>query len=266
MNNSILAEKASGRDAVSRVRGYLAQSINPGSPLRRGRSVKDGYARGWGLQFGRLREQIRRDPLYLAGLSAGDGRSVMAEDNRLNIFLILTAYLVDLPAGDVIEYGTFRGGNALFMATILAEVRPGARVYALDTFAGMPPTDGEIDAHSAGDFADVDLEALQAHATGLGLDNLHFIKGRFEDTAPRVLAEAGRISLAHIDCDIYSAVKYAYDISISHMVPGGYYVFDDATFSSCIGATEAVEESVIQRDRLFSEQIFPHFVFRHPLT
>ena len=45
---------------------------------------------------------------------------------------------------------------------------------------------------------------------------------------------------------------------------GGYYVFDDATVSSCIGATEVVEDLVIRRDGLNSEQIYPHFVFRAP--
>ena len=43
---------------------------------------------------------------------------------------------------------------------------------------------------------------------------------------------------------------------------GGYVVFDDATVSSCIGATEAVEDLLIRRDGLNSEQIYPHFVFR----
>jgi hypothetical protein len=48
------------------------------------------------------------------------------------------------------------------------------------------------------------------------------------------------------------------------MVPGGYMVFDDATVSSCLGATEAVESLLIRRDGLSSEQIWPHFVFRAP--
>jgi hypothetical protein len=46
------------------------------------------------------------------------------------------------------------------------------------------------------------------------------------------------------------------------MVEGGYFVFDDATVSSCIGATEVVEDLLIRRDGLNSEQIWPHFVFR----
>ncbi len=48
------------------------------------------------------------------------------------------------------------------------------------------------------------------------------------------------------------------------MVQGGYIIFDDANVSSCIGATEAVEE-IIQRDCMYSEQIWPHYVFRHNL-
>lgn len=45
-------------------------------------------------------------------------------------------------------------------------------------------------------------------------------------------------------------------------LPKGYYVFDDAVSSSCIGAAEAVEEVVIREDGLLSEQIYPHRVFR----
>ena len=98
----------------------------------------------------------------------------------------------------------------------------------------------------------------------IGLSNLEFRKGLFQDTAEEVLGEAGAVLLAHIDCDAYSAVAYAYDVVSGFMVPGGYLVFDDATASTCLGATEAVEERVIRRDGLSSEQIYPQFVFRAP--
>jgi predicted O-methyltransferase YrrM len=250
-------------DDRERVERYLSESFSPGSELRRGRSIRDGYTRGWGLQFGRLREQVAADPLYREAMQVAGGRSLMTEDNRMNLFLLLCAYLARLPAGHVIEYGTFRGGNALFMALVAKRVLPGVRVYALDTFAGMPATDGRVDAHSAGDFADVDLAELRDHAAAHGLDNLFFVKGLFEDTAPATLRGAAAIALAHIDCDIYSAVAYAYDVSLPYMVDGGYIVFDDANVSSCLGATEAVEELVIRRDGRFSEQAFPQYVFRN---
>jgi predicted O-methyltransferase YrrM len=250
-------------DARVRVGHYLDASLSPGSELRRGRSIRDGYARGWGLQFGKLREQVAADPLYQEAMQRVGGRSLMAEDNRKNLFLILCAYLTRLPKGHIIEYGSYRGGNALFMALVAKHVLPGVRVYALDTFAGMPATNGEVDAHRAGDFADVDLDELRGYAESLGLDNLVFVKGRFEETALPTLRDAGSLTLAHIDCDIYSAVAYAYDASLPYLVPGGYIVFDDANVSSCLGATEAVEELVIRRDGRFSEQAFPQYVFRN---
>ncbi|MEP7206513.1 MAG: TylF/MycF/NovP-related O-methyltransferase [Casimicrobiaceae bacterium] len=229
---------------------------------RKGRSPRDGYVRGWGLQFAGLRDLVRADPVYREAVVLAEGRSVMAEDNRLNLFLLLRFFLPRLPFGHVAEFGAYRAGNSMFMARVLQRTLPGAKVYAFDTFAGMPGTDISIDAHRPGDFFDVDLAELRSTATANGLDNLEFIDGLFEVTATPYLANTGPIALAHIDSDIYSGIAAAYDAVKPHMVPGGYYVFDDATVASCLGATEAVEELVIRRDHLHAEQIFPQFVFR----
>ena len=232
--------------------------------LRHGRSVKDGYTRGWGLQFGRLRDDVRGDPVYQRAVKLTRGRSVVSEDNRLNLFLLCRFYLARLAPGHIVEFGAYRGGNALFLAAVAAELFPGIKVYALDTFAGIPDADAAIDAHSAGDFGDVDLDELATFAARHSLDNIEFVKGRFEDTATPLLNRIGRVALAHIDSDTFSSVAYAYDVVRNSMVPGGYLVFDDATVSSCLGATEAVETLLIQRDGLNSEQIWPHYVFRAP--
>jgi hypothetical protein len=148
------------------------------------------------------------------------------------------------------------------MAYVVKKLYPGMIVFACDTFEGMPKTDKFVDAHTAGDFSDVDLDSLQAHVRDLNLDNLILVKGFFENTNDDVMARARRVRLAHIDCDIASAVKCSYEGVKPYMVDGGYIVFDDATGSSCIGATEVVEDLLIRRDGLNSEQIWPHFVFR----
>ena len=186
----------------------------------------------------------------------------MSEENRMNIFLMLRFYLDRIPLGHIVEYGSYRGGSAIFMAYIAKKLYPGMKVFALDSFEGMPATDKSVDAHNTGDFGDVDLDKLQARVDELKLDNLVLVKGFFENTNDEVMAEAGKISLAHIDCDIGPAVKYSYEGVKSFMVDGGYIVFDDATVSSCIGATEVVEDLLIRRDGMNSEQIWPHFVFR----
>jgi hypothetical protein len=241
---------------------YLPEMKGMAHGIRQGRNVYEGYQRGWGLQFGELRDKVLSDPLYIEAFSAAQDRTIMSEENRINIFLLLRFYLGKIPFGHIIEYGSYRGGSAIFMAYIAQKLYPGMKVFALDSFEGMPPTDKNVDAHNAGDFADVDLDKLQARVDELKLDNLVLVKGFFENTNNEVMVEAGKISLAHIDCDIGPAVKCSYEGVKSFMVDGGYLVFDDATVSSCIGATEVVEDLLIRRDGLNSEQIWPHFVFR----
>ena len=241
---------------------YLPELAGMAQGIRQRRNVYEGYQRGWGLQFDGLSERVLADPLYQDAYAVAQDRTIMSEENRMNIFLILRFFLSKIPFGHIIEYGSYRGGSAIFMAYVAKRLYPGMKVYALDSFVGMPPTDKNVDAHNAGDFSDTDLASLQARVDQLGLDNLILVKGLFEDTNAGVMNAAGKISLAHIDCDIGPAVKYSYEGVKPFMVDGGYIVFDDATVSSCVGATEVVENLLIRRDGLNSEQIWPHFVFR----
>ena len=149
------------------------------------------------------------------------------------------------------------------MAEVCKALHPGTKVYALDTYEGMPAVDTTRDAHRAGNFSDTGYEELKTVIARTGLDNLELVRGRFEDTSDELLKRVGKVRLVHVDCDIYSAVVYSYDVTIPYMVDGGYWAFDDALYSSCIGAMEAVEEAVVQRDRRFSEQSWPHLVYRN---
>lgn len=235
------------------------------SEIRKGRNVSEGYARGWGIQFSDLREKVKLDPLYQEAVELSSGRTIMTEDNRINIYLIMKYCLRDIPLGNIVEFGSYKGGQAIFMSYVAKKLLPTVKVYAFDTFKGMPLTDVKVDAHSFGDFNDVDLPELKSYIEKNNLDNLELVEGLFESTLPTKITQMGPISLAHIDCDIYSACVYAYESIKKNMVNGGYYIFDDATVSSCLGATEAVEEYLVMRDKLHSEQIFPHYVFRHGL-
>src|SRR6202030_3192387 len=124
------------------------------------------------------------------------------------------------------------------------------QVIGFDTFRGMPATDGAVDAHRPGGFADVDITELREYVDWLGLKNLTFVQGYFEESAAAVLQQQQRIALCHIDCDIRSAVAYAYDVTRPYMLPGGYWIFDDPFVADCVGAAEAVEDLLIRRDGL----------------
>jgi predicted O-methyltransferase YrrM len=233
--------------------------VEPG--VRKGRVPRDGYQRGWGLQHTELRTLVEGEDLFRRAFAASEPlASIVSPDRRANLYLILTRFMAQLANRNIIEFGSFRGGNAIFMATVMREIAPEAMVYALDTFAGMPETDPSIDAHGKGDFSESSLQGLLDHASALGLSNLVAIRGLFQDTFPTIEQGIG-FGLAHIDADIYSGVKYAQDAVWSRVTKGGYIVFDDAIAASCIGATQAVEE-LIQDRGVHSEQIWPHFVFR----
>ncbi len=246
-----------------KMNNYLPEINNMPREIRKGRCVYEGYQRGWGLQFDDLAQQVLSDPLYNEALSLCQDRTILTEHNRMNIFLLLRFFLGKIPSGHIIEFGAFRGGNAIFMAHVVNKLYPGMMVYALDSFEGMPKTDKSVDAHNENDFSNTNYEELVERVEYLGMKNLKIVKGYFEDTAEALVKEAGSFSLAHIDCDIKPAVEYSYEIIKKHMVEGGYFVFDDANVSSCIGATEVVEDLVIRRDQMNSEQIYPHYVFRN---
>ena len=147
------------------------------------------------------------------------------------------------------------------MAYLLREIDPKAVVYALDTFTGIPQCDKKIDHHDIGDFAAADLAHFQQLKNEYKLANLKIIQGKFEDALPKIVAAEINFGIAHIDCDTYAAVSFCENAIRNRMVQGGYIVFDDAETSSCLGATQAVEEIVMRR-RVHSEQVWPHFVFR----
>lgn len=245
--------------------GYPPLRIPPAGGVSRGvvrgRYPSHGYSRGWGLEFAGLAEQIGKHPLYVEAVAAMRGRSVVSELRLMNLFLIVAHYFDALSDRNIVEFGSFRGGSALFMGYILKQLYPEAALYAHDTFEGMPDADASSDLHGRGDFAAADLDGFLAARAELGLTQLHVVKGLVQETFPASLPQGLRIGLAHFDMDIYEPTVFAQAAAWPLMTSAGYFVYDDATVSSCIGATQAVEELILHR-RLHSEQVYPHFVFR----
>jgi predicted O-methyltransferase YrrM len=233
--------------------------------VHRQRDIRAGYLRGCALEFGlnTVAARLDPDPIWSRALALAKARGTLLPFSKLaNLYLILRYAIIG--ERNVIEFGSFRGGSALFMASILRDIGGRSKVFALDTFEGMPPTDLTRDTHREGEFADCDIAGLEALAAREGLrDHLVTVAGRFENTLPGLLAKGTRFALAHVDCDIYSGVKYATQTVKAAMQPGGYIVFDDALTGSCLGAFDAVAETLIQQDQLLPEQVFPHLVFRY---
>ena len=229
--------------------------------VRKGRNVAAGNLRGWSLEFSDLLQRIATIPEFAAAHRLAAGRSLVTTPKLANLFLIMRFTLHAIP-GDVVEFGSYRGGSALFIAHLLRAWGSTKKVFALDTFEGLPPTDHEIDLHRSGDFADATLEEVTNARDAAGLaDQLVLVKGLFEDRWP-TLRKGRTFSLAHIDCDIYHAVKYVLQEIDDSLSPGAHVILDDPLFGSCLGAMEACEEVYIQTKGLHAEQTYPHLVFR----
>ena len=99
---------------------YLPEMLHIAPDLRQGRSVRDGYARGWGLEFGDLGARVAADPLFVEASKLAIGRTLVSEPRRMNLFLLIKFYLPRIARGNIIEYGAYKGGNAIFMAHVAA--------------------------------------------------------------------------------------------------------------------------------------------------
>ena len=228
------------------------------SSVNHHRNVAQGSARGWGLCHSSLAQEVAGDELFQLAYKRAQDRTLVSLERLMNFFLIVRDGLAPLESRHIIEFGSYKGGTAVFMSTLLAELYPDAKFYALDSYGGMPETDSSIDMHGKGDFGDADADELRTAADEMGLQNLVIVKGFFDETFPSL---SDRYGLCHIDCDIIDGVRYSQRAVWPHMVPGGYVIYDDANAPSCIGATQAMEEMIIER-QILSEQAWPHIVFR----
>jgi hypothetical protein len=231
--------------------------------LERGRCLYEGYQRSTPLKYGSLGEEVRRDPVYRKALAASRlpaVESMVVQTRFINLFILIKFFLCKLRSQNIVEFGAFKGGSAVFMATLLKEFYPQARMFSLDTFAGLPELTAGVDKPPK-DFLEVNLAQTRAVARSLGLNNLEFIQGLIEDTAPGACRRLGSIGLAHIDVVLYGPSVIAQNIAWDYMTPGGYIVQDDALEPTCPGATLAVEEMIRNRG-LSMEQVWPQIVFR----
>jgi O-methyltransferase len=139
----------------------------------------------------------------------------------------------DVP-GDLVETGVWRGGACIFMRGVLKALGDSSRrVWACDSFTGLPRSDPATFRADAGDehwtFAQlaVPLEQVRANFARYGLldDQVRFLPGWFRDTLPDAPIE--RIGLLRLDGDMYESTHVALEALYPRLSPGGYVVVDD---------------------------------------
>lgn len=149
--------------------------------------------------------------------------------------------------GDYIETGVWRGGCCILMRAVLAANGIAERkVYAADSFAGLPPPKPELYLSDAGDVLHqysqlaVSVEEVCRNFAAYGLldDNVVFLPGLFQHTLPEL--KAGPFSLIRLDGDMYESTIVALTSLYPRLSPGGFIIVDD--YGAIEGCRAAVND------------------------
>lgn len=138
--------------------------------------------------------------------------------------------------GDLIEVGVYMGGSA----KIIAKAFPERHLYLFDTFKGLPNdisvVDGDYAGYKIGDMDEANFELVKHNLRDY--PNVSLYEGRFPDTANPIKGK--KFAFAHIDVDIYVAMKESLDFIYPRMVKGGLVLLHD--YPAHAGVRKAVGE------------------------
>lgn len=170
----------------------------------------------------------------------------MAGLRRLENLRELTQRVIDegIP-GDLVEAGVWRGGCCILMRGVLAaNAVTDRKIYAADSFAGLPAPKPDVFPHDEGSnlhlFTElaVSVEQVKANMARYGLldDQVIFVEGFFEDTLPSL--DADQFALIRLDGDLYESTYVALEALYPKLAPGGFAIVDD------YGAVPACQKAV----------------------
>jgi cephalosporin hydroxylase/glycosyltransferase involved in cell wall biosynthesis len=186
--------------------------------------------------------------------------TLLSEERLFSLYALTRQICIDDIPGNLVECGTFRGGAIALMAAVVKRYsqRP-RRLYAFDTFTGMPdPT--EADRHDgipandtgfgAGTLAAPVEEFLNVVCQNLDVqDIVTAVPGLFADTLPQYKGAIADIALLHADGDWYESTMDIFNHLYDQVVPEGYLQIDD--YGHWEGCRQAVQEFERCRNHLF---------------
>jgi O-methyltransferase len=161
----------------------------------------------------------------------------MNTDRRWTLYQLMRL-VANIP-GDTAEIGCYRGADSYIMCQMNKKDQHFAkRHYMFDSFEGLSdPLECDGKHWTKGDLA---CELEEVKALFKEFENVEIIKGWVPESFPRV--DNLKFSFVHIDVDLYQptldSIKYFYP----KMNQGGIILCDDYGFTSCPGATKAIDE------------------------
>ena len=156
--------------------------------------------------------------------------------------------IISLP-GDIVECGVFKGISLTRFLTFreILENYSSRKIYGFDVFGKFPKPKNQADKSfikmwekSAGN--GIDIKELNKILLDKKFLNFELVKGDVKKTIPKLIKQNPnlKISLLHLDMDIYEPTKFTLNKLFSYVVKGGIILIDD--YNEVFGATKATDE------------------------
>jgi len=157
--------------------------------------------------------------------------------------------------GDIVECGIYKGGSTMLCALTLNKLKnQDKKIYLYDTFEGMPmPTEKDISykknfalskwtpkGANGSNWCNATIEEVMEnmYKTGYPQNKLIFVKGKVEETIPKVAPE--KIALLRLDTDWYKSTYHELFHLYPRLITQGVIIIDD--YGHWKGAKEAVDQ------------------------
>lgn len=181
-----------------------------------------------------------------------NGFYLTCETSRIGKFLNhLEIYkqIVNLP-GDVLEFGVYKGASLMRLLAFreLLENTHSRKVIGFDAFGKFPVAASSVeDKQYIEKFESIGGEGiseedLSSLIDAKGISNYELIQGDILETLPAYIEKrpALKVSLLHIDVDVYKPAKVVLELLWDRVVKGGILMLDD--YATVEGETRAVDE------------------------
>lgn len=158
--------------------------------------------------------------------------------------------LVDAVSGDTAECGVFSGSSSYLICQANQNAGVAGKTHHMfDSFQGLSGPGSEDGDHwQAGDLA-CSVDTVRGNLRDF--DQTAYYPGWIPDRFGDV--ESLEFSFVHVDVDLYQPTRDSIAFFHPRMSQGGIIVVDDYGFSSCPGATQAVDEFLADKE----EQMLP---------
>lgn len=196
----------------------------------------------------------------LLGVGNGEEFTMISPERLRNIRHVINETIWNDVPGDFIETGVWRGGASIYARAVFAAYGQSVRkVYAADSFAGLPPPDPRYpedlsDTHYLDKSLAVSLEEVKANFAVFDFYNDEqtiFLQGWFDQSLP-LLDPKTRFAVIRLDGDMYGSTMDALTNLYDKLSPGGFCIVDD--FAAVAGCQKAVNQ--FRHDRKIEEQMF----------